>query len=307
MINLEILLPRKGNIHPYMETFADSCLRVGIKGRQDIIIPRKIRSAIGHLGLSVSMFSKKRRLLCLGSGRIESVSWPWCYWNEIVPVMWDVWPQYVPHLCRFIKRNKVRLLFCTSRQQAKLLSELNPGVRVVWLPEGVDISLYPKGAILRERKIDVLEYGRRNNSVHQELISNPDLKNIIHYYEKIPSRFSSLTETIRNSKISICYPQCDTNPSRAGNVETLTQRYWECMLSGTLICGRSPLELIDICGYDPCISLGERPSEAIKLIITRIADYQSLVEKNRECAEKLAGWDKRMSIVCDALKVLEGT
>ena len=30
----------------------------------------------------------------------------------------------------------------------------------------------------------------------------------------------------------VCFPQCDTNPMKAGNLETLTQRYWEAMLSG---------------------------------------------------------------------------
>ena len=40
----------------------------------------------------------------------------------------------------------------------------------------------------------------------------------------------SLLRHLSEVKIIVCFPQCDTHPQNAGNLETLTQRYWEAML-----------------------------------------------------------------------------
>ena len=115
--------------------------------------------------------------------------------------------------------------------------------------------------------------------------------------------FDSMVAGIRSSKITICYPQCDTKPWRAGNIETLTQRYWEGMLSGTLIAGRAPKELIDLCGYNPVITFGEHPAQQIEDVLDHIEDYQELADRNRKYAEENADWSKRIPIV---MKALEG-
>ena len=107
---------------------------------------------------------------------------------------------------------------------------------------------------------------------------------------------------IRDAKMAICYPQCDTDPQRCGDVETMTQRYWECMLSGTLMIGRAPQELIDLCGYNPVITLGEHPAQQIEKILNHIEAYQTLVDRNRLFAEQNADWSKRIPLVLDALK-----
>lgn len=53
--------------------------------------------------------------------------------------------------------------------------------------------------------------------------------------------------------------------------------------------GHAPQELIDFIGYNPVIELTDTisPEEQIADVIEHIEDYQSLVDKNRETAEKL--------------------
>ena len=98
-------------------------------------------------------------------------------------------------------------------------------------------------------------------------------------------------------------PQCDTNPQRAKGVETLTQRYWECMLSRTLIWGRSPKELIEFMGYDPVIPIDwSDPKRQMSDILTHIADYQSLVDRNYSFALNNASWASRMPYIYNCLK-----
>ena len=54
--------------------------------------------------------------------------------------------------------------------------------------------------------------------------------------------------------------------------------------------------MADFIGYNPVIELSEKISaeELIANVIEHIEDYQSLVDKNRETAERLGSWDVRM-------------
>ena len=53
---------------------------------------------------------------------------------------------------------------------------------------------------------------------------------------------------------------------------------------------------MDFIGYNPVIELSDKTSteELIANVIEHIEDYQSLVDKNRETAEKMGSWDMRM-------------
>ena len=112
-----------------------------------------------------------------------------------------------------------------------------------------------------------------------------------------------LVNGLADSKITICYPRCDTQPQKAGDIETLTQRYWEAMLSRIVIVGRAPKELIDLIGYNPVIEIGkENQTERIIDIINHINNYQSLVDRNNDTAKKMGSWDIRVKQIMDWLK-----
>lgn len=101
------------------------------------------------------------------------------------------------------------------------------------------------------------------------------------------------------AKICICFPKSMTHPEIAEGVETLTQRYWECMLSRNIILGHAPKELIDIVGYNPVIEYDYTKDSAMQVqnILNNIDAYQYLVDKNRESALKYGDWKERISII----------
>ena len=104
-----------------------------------------------------------------------------------------------------------------------------------------------------------------------------------------------LLDNLNKTKIIVSFPQTDTHPQRVGNMETLTQRYWEAMLSGCLILGRAPKELIDLIGYNPVVDIDwNYPEEQIHKILNNIDDYQAFVDKNYETAKANASWDLRI-------------
>ena len=89
-------------------------------------------------------------------------------------------------------------------------------------------------------------------------------------------------------------------------METLTQRYWECMLSGTLIVGHAPKELVDLLGYNPVIELetDEDIGSRLSQILDNISSYQELADKNLAVARENASWDTRMTRLLPQLRQL---
>lgn len=84
-----------------------------------------------------------------------------CY--EIIPMVWDCWPCYFEKMCRWLKKHKVRTAIFTSSQTTEKIRKRFPEMNVMWCPEAVDTSLYDAGKSLKERTIDVLEFGRGSN------------------------------------------------------------------------------------------------------------------------------------------------
>ena len=160
------------------------------------------------------------------------------------------------------------------------------------------------GWLLKDRNIDLLEFGRSNDKVFKadQLKSVFDNKNhnLNHVCTKQKGKFiytnEQLYEAMGDAKVTVALPRSITQPEIAGDIETLTQRYWECMFSRMVMVGHAPQELIDFIGYNPVIELSDKisPEEQIADVIEHIEDYQVLVDKNRETAEKLGSWDVRM-------------
>ena len=234
-------------------------------------------------------------------------------------MFWDCWPCYFEKTCEWLRRHQVKTAIFSSRQTAEKIlgrfSGKNKGwqkINVIWCPEAVDDSVYQKGKPLKERSIDLLEFGRSNDKVFkvgqlESIIDNKN-RNLIHVCTKQNGKFiytnKQLYEAMGNAKVTIALPRSMTQPEMAGDIETLTQRYWECMFSRMVMVGHAPQELVDFIGYNPVIELREEISaEAlIRDVLEHIDDYQSLVDKNRKTAQRLGSWDVRMKWLMEELR-----
>lgn len=262
---------------------------------------------------------KEARLRFVEPVSLSFDSFPDYAMYEVVPMFWDCWPRYFEKTCEWLRRHQIKTAIFSSRQTAEKMQERfsvkNKGwqkINVIWCPEAVDDSVYQKGKLLKNRNIDLLEFGRSNDKVFKanQLKSIFDNKNcsLNHVCTKQKGKFiytnEQLYEAMGNAKVTIALPRSITQPEIAGDIETLTQRYWECMFSRIVMVGHAPQELVDFIGYNPVIELREDISaEALILdVLKHIEDYQSLVDKNRETAERLGSWDVRMKWLMEELK-----
>lgn len=222
---------------------------------------------------------------------------------EIIPFIWDCWPKYFDKTCDWFKRHEVRTAIFTSSQTAERMRERFPEMNILWCPEGIDTSLYSEGKELKNRGIDILEFGRSNRKVFKaELPSS-----IKHVCTMQNGKYIFTNEELRQSmgdaKVTITLPRSITQPDVAGDIETLTQRYWECMLTRMVMVGHAPKELVDFIGYNPVIEIDtENPNGQINDILQHLADYRNLTNKNREVALQKGDWTARMQGVMDFLK-----
>ena len=222
---------------------------------------------------------------------------------EVVPMFWDCWPRYFEMTCEWLRKHRVRTAIFSSRMTAERMHKRFPDMEIIWCPEAVDGDVYQKGKLLKDRTIDLLEFGRSNEKVLQA-----GALSLNHVCTKQNGKFiytnEQLYQAMGDAKVTIALPRSMTQPEMAGDIETLTQRYWECMFSRMVMVGHAPQELVDFIGYNPVIELREEISaEAlIRDVLEHIDDYQELVDKNRETAERLGSWNVRMKWLMEELR-----
>lgn len=252
--------------------------------------------------------------------------------HEVIPFIWDCWPCYYDKMERWMKRHKVRTAIFTSKQEMEEMQKICPEVKMMWCPEAVDTTIYKEGKELKDRSIDLLEFGRglALNVNDRKLTVN--FSKINHVKTLVDGKFlysdEQLYDAMGDAKVTICLPRSITHPDMAEGVETLTQRYWEAMLSRMVIVGHCPKELEELIGYNPVVemealndnlnpnlnpnpNLNDNPNERrgkgadngrqILNIIAHIEDYQELVDRNREVAFRMGDWKGRMKEVMEWL------
>lgn len=252
-------------------------------------------------------YCRNARLRFVDPLSINLESFPDYIYNEIVPMIWDCWPMFYEKMFNWFVSHKVKTAIFCSAQTAEVFKKEFPTVNIIWCPEAVNVDAYDKGGLLVNRPIDLLEFGRPTKISEKISISR-----IKYVATKINGNFlftdEQLRKTLSMSKVSIAYPRSVTQPDVAEGIETLTQRYWECMLSRTLIIGHCPKELEELIGYNPVVEINfndDRICDKILTIFDNIDDYQSLVDYNREVALKNGDWKKRMNFIMHKLEELD--
>lgn len=300
----KLLYPFKNSSYQtFLQDMADSLVMAGYKKIYGYNIPWKIRLLIAKLNLSrnFSSFSQHTDpLIVLGGGYIDSFAFPFAYNHKIIPILWDTWPKYWKRIISSFIRHNIDIAFFTQRITAEEISKYLPTVKCIYLPEALNPTGYMPGKNLIDREIDVLEMGRIFKNYHSVIVDG--LRSHTHLFQMdshlLFKTFKDLTNGLANAKITICFPRSITNPEQAGGIETLTQRYWECMFSRSLMLGHAPKDLIDILGYNPVIEVDwTNTKNQILNILENIGEYQHLVNKNFEQAKLKGTWESRIKII----------
>jgi hypothetical protein len=215
--------------------------------------------------------------------------------------IFDAWPQYHDQIREFARLYKVSSLLVTSRQVAEQLQE-GCQCAVHWIPEGIAPSSY-RFCDYQDKNIDVLEFGRKHLPYHQTIRDFLAKQGKVHLYEKskgdlvFPTR-KSFIDGLARSKISICIPSNITHPERSGNVETMTIRYLQSMISKCLIVGHAPSEMVQLFGYNPVVEIDNGdPCAQLSELLNRYEDFIPLIERNYGQVIENHTWARRWETI----------
>jgi hypothetical protein len=216
----------------------------------------------------------------------EPILFPVTYLFEVIIYAFDCWPYRFDEWEAFFRRHRIKLAFLSAKRSAEEFGRRIPEMKTIWLPEACEPGEYLPDKPLKDRSVDVLELGRGYSKYHARILQ--PLKDVgkNHAYEKgrwqlIYKTQQQLAEGYGDAKISICFPASVTHPERAGDVETVTLRYFEGIASKCVIVGHCPAELIELFGYNPMIEADmENPGAQLLEILKDIESYQELVDRN---------------------------
>jgi hypothetical protein len=238
-------------------------------------------------------------------GHSEHKIVPFAYWTEVVPYCFDCWEPEWPRWESFFRRHRTRLAFFTARQSADHFRHVLPSLTSVWLPEAVNLCEYQPERPLKDRNIDVLEFGRKFDQFHNAILAGLNATGRAHQYERVKGAVIFKTNdafraALGDSKISVCFPGSMTHPERSGGVETATRRYFESIASKCVLVGRCPQELTDLFGYNPVVEIETgRELEQVNAILSDIDRFQPLVEKNYARLREKGSWKSRVSTILE--------
>jgi len=212
--------------------------------------------------------------------------------------LFDAWTTEIDKIVNFITIYKIDHIFLAASQSKDILNSKIKKNNIYWIPIGINPKEY-KYYSYEDKNIDVLALGRKYDKYHDEILpyfyNNPEK----YLYEKVKSEIIFPTrlefiEGIARSKISICVPSNITHPERSGNIETMTPRYLQSMVSKCLIIGHAPKEIITLFNYNPIIEIDfSNPLKQLDDILNNFSNYIPFIEKNYQEVLKFHTWNNR--------------
>lgn len=260
-----------------------------------------VTSLLTRIGLQRPLpFARTRALTPMAWASDRDV-FPAGFAYRLVPWIYDCWPSTWDRWESLLRRLRVEVAFFSARGAAEEFSRRLPGVSCRWIPEAADPAMHDPSRPLLDRRIDVLELGRRAEDIHRRLAPELARAGKVHAYRKPgdPPPYASrhaLADTLGQTRIMLCFPKSVTHPEEAGGLETATYRYFEAFAAGCLVMGTCPRELGDLWGYDPVLPVDpDRPADSILRALDRLPELQSLVHRNLERLAEVGTWHHRAS------------
>ncbi len=277
--------------------FNNALLAGGIEGKN--YQPYKIHYWIG--GILAKLHLCRNIIVRKDNACIIALNWssetrlfPVTYTHEMIPWITDCWPEDIRKWEQIFRRHHMKHVFFSSRDAVNLFAPNFPHIRFHWLPEAIDPTPFSPKKPLASRSIDVFEMGRSSSTFHEAIKSTLYEHSFQHLHHTFIEPVQKFQAVLADTKILVCFPKSYTHPKTI-KFETTTARYFQGIASGCLLIGHSPLELVDLFGYNPVIEV-EAGNEQNQLmsILSQPAIYQEFVHKNYARLLEVGTFDVRV-------------
>ena len=94
---------------------------------------------------------------------------PFSIRHKCVTYSFDCWEAYYPFWEKLFRGNRIAHVFLSCKQSVEEMRRRVPHVSFEWLPEAIDPVEFSGDKPLADRRIDVLELGRRSGPYHEAI------------------------------------------------------------------------------------------------------------------------------------------
>ena len=221
--------------------------------------------------------------------------------------LFDAWEPLYPKIQELLVEYNFDLILISAKKTAEHFSSVLNDKKIFWIPEGITTEHY-YFEDYENKSIEILQMGRKYQLYHDNLVEYCEKYNLNYLYEKVPGDLifksqDSFSEALAKTKISVCFTSSVTHPERSGTVSTITQRYFQSMISKCIIVGESPDEMKELFSYDPVIKADLKyPGEQIRDILKNYDDYKPLLERNYNEVLLNHHWRNRAKSIAELIK-----
>ena len=218
--------------------------------------------------------------------------------------MHDVWPRFHYWIFPLLDFFNVKYVFFSSKQvwMDHIRKRPNSRCKSMWLPEGINTDEYAFKP-LDQKRIDVLEFGRRYEKYHLLIRDGLAAHQKQHIYRRNNAELlfkykTELTKALSEAKIVICIPSDVTHPERAEYISSMTLRYLQAMASKCLIVGITPFDMVELFDYQAVVEIDiDNPVTQLLEILENYQTYLPLIERNYLEVKKNHQWRNRWEII----------
>lgn len=270
---------------------------------------RKMVVFPGLLKLKPAVWNNKRvNFSAMISGDL-SVLMPYSLFSQSNYVyMHDAWPRFQHWIFPLLEFFHVKVVFFSAKQSWMDHQRKCPNstCKSMWVPEGIDADLYifrPFG----EKKIDVLEFGRRYEKYHLLIKDRLAAENKHHIFKTdgktllFPDQ-SAFKMALAETKIVVCVPSDLTHPDRAEYISSMTLRYLQAMASKCLIVGITPYDMKELFSYSPIVEIDmDNAAEQLLDVLANYNAYIPLIERNYLEVKNNHQWKNRWNVIKETM------
>jgi len=218
--------------------------------------------------------------------------------------MHDVWPRFQYWIFPLLDFFNVKYVFFSSKQvwMDHIRKYPKNKCKSMWLPEGIDADEYAFKP-LHQKKIDVLEFGRRYEKYHLLIRDGLAAHQKQHIYRRNNAELlfqykTELIAALSEAKIVICIPSDVTHPERAEYISSMTLRYLQAMASKCLIVGITPFDMSELFDYKAIVEIDmENAAKQLLEILENYETYLPIVERNYLEVRNNHQWLNRWEII----------
>jgi hypothetical protein len=221
-------------------------------------------------------------------------------WDDKTIILYisDAWEPKFERLNGLIKQYDINFIFASYEKAANYLEDR--GRKAYWLPQAINPEIWNDYGL--NKKHELIQFGRKNPTLHKFGKKNFDKKDYIHHFIKGDV---NLAKHINKSMYTLVAPRKLQSPNQTGDISPVTLRYYQAIACKSMPAGFKPREFDKIFSNDVYFLEYENDEQfldKLKYFERHKNEYWDRVNRNYELVMSNHTWKRRVETMSDLIE-----